>query len=126
MIVAAGKTGVCSRDFMTQDEALAALGGNVVVAGTISDIAPETLNRWAVKAGVHVYSKPGNATYAGNGVVCVHRLAEEPVVDFGREVVPVDPVTRKTSSPIRIWKPDVPLHGTAVMCYLPSDADYSR
>ena len=126
MAVAAGKTGVCSRDFKSQEEALRALGTKVGIVADIGEITPETLNRWAAEAGVHVCSKPGNATYAGNGVACVHRLAEDPIIDFGREVVPFDPVTRKKSSPVRLWKPNVPLHGTAVMCYLPPEADIAR
>ena len=118
-VVVAGRVGVSSRDFTSQNEAISALGPKVLRIENVKEITPERLNDLARLAGVHVYSKPGNAVYVGNGVACVHRIAEPAGVDFGKTVTPVDPITRKTLPPIRVWRPDVPLRGTAVMCYLP-------
>lgn len=119
LVVAAGMTGVCSRDFLSQDEAIAALGPGADRIANVRDITPERLSALAAKAGVHVHSSPGNATYVGNGVAGVHRLAGPPEIDFGREVVPVDPVSGRRFPPLRHWRPDVPPGGTATMCYLP-------
>ena len=77
------------------------------------------LNELARQAGARVYSEPGNVTYIGNGVACVHRIAGPVRVDFGREVTPVDSQTGKTSAPVRQWCPDIPVNGLAVMTYLP-------
>ena len=119
MLVVAGETGICSRDFASAEEALAALGPDVVRVVDVKEITPKMLNSLARKAGARVYAEPGNVTYVGNGVACVHRIAGPATVDFGRDVTPVDPRTGKTSRPIRFWKPDIPRNGVAVMCYLP-------
>jgi hypothetical protein len=118
-LVVAGSVGTCSRDFASPEEALAALGPGVVRVADVKKITPEALNALARKAGARVYAEPGNVTYVGNGVACVHRIAGPATVDFGREVTPVDPITGKTGRPIRYWRPDVPTRRTATMCYLP-------
>ena len=114
-----GETGICSRDFASADEALSALGENVVRVADVKEITPQRLNTLARKAGARVYAEPGNVTYVGNGVACVHRVAGPATVDFGREVIPVDPLTGKTSRPLRFWRPDMPRNGIATLCYLP-------
>jgi len=119
MLVVAGETGICSRDFASADEALAALGETVVRVADVKEITPQRLNALARQAGARVYAEPGNVTYVGNGVACVHRIAGPATVDFGREVVPVDPLTGKTSRPLRFWRPDMPRNGIATLCYLP-------
>ena len=118
-LVVAGKVGICSRDFQSQEEALAALGKNVTVIADVDSLNDTELNRLARSAGARTYSEPGNVTYVGNGVACVHRIAGPATVDFGREVMPVDPLTGKKGRPVRFWKPDMPLNGIATMCYLP-------
>lgn len=118
-LVVAGETGIASRDFASQDEAIAALGANAVRIRDVAEITPERLHALAREAGARVYAEPGNVTYVGNGVACVHRIAGPVTVDFGREVTPVDPLTGKSSRPVRFWKPDIPRHGVAAMCYLP-------
>ena len=118
-IVVAGKIGICSRDFQTQEEALAALGKNVTVIADVESLNDMELNRLARSAGARTYAEPGNVTYVGNGVACVHRIAGPATVDFGREVTPVDPLTGKKGRPLRFWKPDMPRNGVATMCYLP-------
>jgi beta-galactosidase len=118
-LVVAGDTGTCSRDFSSPEAALAALGPNVIRVDNVNELTPESLNGFARKAGARVYAEPGNVTYVGNGVACVHRIAGPATVDFGREVVPVDPLSGKKGRPIRFWKPDMPRNGIATMCYLP-------
>jgi hypothetical protein len=118
-LVVAGKIGICSRDFRSSEEALAALGKNVTVVADVETLNDVELNRLARSAGARVHSEPGNVTYVGNGVACVHRIAGPATVDFGREVTPVDPVTGKKGRPMRFWKPDMPRKGVATMCYLP-------
>ena len=119
MLVVAGKTGICSREFASQDEALAALGPKVTRIDDVKEITDEKLNALARQAGARVYAEPGNVTYVGNGVACVHRIAGPATVDFGREVTPIDPITGKTSRPLRFWRPDIPKKGVATLCYLP-------
>lgn len=114
-----GKTGICSRDFASEAEALEAIGGRFARIDKPADVTPAMLNALAREAGARVYSEPGNVAYIGNGVACVHRLAGPIHVDFGREVRPVDPKTGRTSAPIRHWDPEVPRNGLAVMTYLP-------
>ena len=118
-LVVAGKVGICSRDFQSQEEALAALGKNVTVIADVDSLNDTELNRLARSVGARTYSEPGNVTYVGNGVACVHRIAGPATVDFGREVTPVDLLTGKKGRPVRFWKPDMPLNGIATMCYLP-------
>lgn len=118
-LVLAGKIGICSRDFTSSAEALAALGGNVTIIDDVSGLTDRKLNELAREAGARVYSEPGNVTYVGNGVACVHRIAGPATVDFGHEVTPVDPLTGKKGRPLRFWKPDMPRNGIATMCYLP-------
>ena len=64
----AGETGICSRDFASANEALAALGGNVVRVADVKEITPQMLNALARKAGARVYAEPGNVTYVGRTV----------------------------------------------------------
>ena len=118
-LVVAGKIGICSRDFRSQEEALAALGKNVTVIADVETLNDVGLNSLARSAGARTYAEPGNITYVGNGVACVHRIAGPATVDFGREVTPVDPVTGKKGRPLRFWRPDMPRNGVATMCYLP-------
>ena len=118
-LVAVGRTGICSRDFASEDEALEALGPGVRRIADAKSVTDAKLNELARQAGARVHSEPGNVTYIGNGVACVHRIAGPVRVDFGREVTPVDPQTGKTSAPVRQWCPDIPVNGLAVMTYLP-------
>ena len=117
-IVVVGKIGMCSRDFASAADALAALGDGVTVMD-VKDVTDLKLNELACGAGARVYAAPGNVTYVGNGVACVHRIAGPATVDFGRNVTPIDPLTGKKGRPLRYWKPDMPLNGIATMCYLP-------
>jgi hypothetical protein len=117
-IVVVGKIGMCSRDFASANDALAALGDGVTVMD-VKDVTDLKLNELACSAGARVYAAPGNVTYVGNGVACVHRIAGPATVDFGRNVTPIDPLTGKKGRPLRYWKPDMPLNGIATMCYLP-------
>ena len=109
---------MCSRDFASADDALAALGDGVTVMD-VKDVTDLKLNELAYSVGARVYAAPGNVTYVGNGVACVHRIAGPATVDFGRNVTPIDPLTGKKGRPLRYWKPDMPLNGIATMCYLP-------
>jgi beta-galactosidase len=118
-VVLAGRIGICSREFASPDEALAALGEGVEHIENVESITDVKLNELARSAGARVYSDPGNVTYVGNGVAAVHRIAGPATVDFGREVTPVDPLTGRLGRPLRYWKPDLPLKGVATMCYLP-------
>ena len=118
-LVVVGRTGICSRDFDDEAAALAALGPKVRRIENSDEITDVLLNRMARDAGARVYSDPGNVTYVGNGVACVHRIAGEPTIDFGEEVVLVDPLTGKKSAPVRGWKPVVADRGVALTCYLP-------
>ena len=119
-LVAVGKTGLCSRDFASETEALAALGDGVLRIENPAEVTAARLNAWARAAGARVYSDAGNVTYIGNGVACVHRIAGPVRVDFGREITPIDPKTGQKSAPMRYWAPDVPHKGLAFMTYLPS------
>ena len=98
---------------------MAALGKNVTVIADVETLNDVGLNSLARSAGARTYAEPGNITYVGNGVACVHRIAGPATVDFGREVTPVDPVTGKKGRPLRFWRPDMPRNGVATMCYLP-------
>ncbi len=122
-LVVVGKTGICSRDFSSEGEALAALGPGAQRIADATSVTDVKLNELARQAGARVYSAAGNVTYVGNGVACVHRIAGPVRVDFGREVIPADPRTGKTSAPLRLWAPDVPPDGIAVMNYLAGKAE---
>ena len=98
---------------------MAALGTKFTRIDDVKEITSEKLNAFAKQAGARVYAEPGNVTYVGNGVACVHRIAGPATVDFGREVTPIDPVTGKTSRPLRFWRPDIPTKSVATLCYLP-------
>jgi hypothetical protein len=79
--------------------------GALVYMAREGGLSPVLLNSLARFAGVTPFAEPGNATYVGNGVAVVHRLANPPCVDFGRPVVLVDPLTGKESKPLRRWRP---------------------
>ena len=85
------------------------------------DLTPEALNAWACAVGVLPYAEPGNAVFVGNGVAVAHRLKGPVRVDFGRPVVPVDPLTGEKGKPLRIWEPDLPVGCSAAICYLETD-----
>ena len=119
-LVAVGKTGICSRDFASESEALSALGDGVLRIENPADVTDVRLNALARAAGARVYSDAGNVMYIGNGVACVHRLTGPVRVDFGREVTPIDPKTGRKFAPLRYWVPDVPQNDLALMTYLPS------
>ena len=79
--------------------------GTLVYMAREGGLSPVLLNSLARFAGVTPFAEPGNATYVGNSVAVVHRLANPPCVDFGRPVVLVDPLTGKESKPLRRWRP---------------------
>ena len=79
--------------------------GTLVYMAREGGLSPVLLNSLARFAGVTPFAKPGNATYVGNGVAVVHCLANPPCVDFGRQIVLVDPLTGKESKPMRRWNP---------------------
>ena len=71
-------------------------------------------------AGIHTYSSPGNAVYVGNGVAAIHRLSTaEAVVDFGKKVLLLDPLSGKELGKMRYWKPQISPGECAAVCYLP-------
>ena len=117
MVVAAGAVGVSSRDFASSEEALSALGPKVIRIASVKDITPARLNELARSSGAHVYCEAGNAVYVGNGVAVAHRLSGAVKIDFGREVIPVDPLTGRESAPLRVWQPEVNANRTAAICF---------
>ena len=104
-----------------------ALGeGTFVFVARDGGLSPSLLNALARQAGVTPYAEPGNATYVGNGVACVHRLNGPARVDFGCLVTPVDPVTGKKGTPLRIWEPALDVGSSAAIGYLLSTAADAR
>ncbi len=95
-------------------------GGTLYYSGRNAVLGPQLLHNLAREAGIHVYSTPGNAVYVGNGVAAIHRLsAAEPVVDFGREVTVMEPLSKKVIGKMRYWKPQIAPGECAAVCYLP-------
>ncbi len=122
MLVVVGTVAAASRDFTDASAALAVLApekGTFLRVERERELTPENLNAWARKAGIVPFSEPGNATYVGNGVACVHRLKGTAFVDFGRDVRPVDPYTGREGAPIRIWRPELAVGESKCMCYRP-------
>ena len=120
LLVVVGATALASRDFAGADDALAAMRsgkGKFLRFEREGDLTPETLNAWARQAGIVPFAEPGNATYVGNGVACVHRLKGPARVDFGRTVIPVDPLTGKQGAPLRIWTPSLEVGRSAAIGY---------
>ena len=120
LLVVVGATALASRDFAAADDALAAMRpekGAFLRFERESDLTPEALNAWARRAGIAPFAEPGNATYVGNGVACVHRLKGPARVDFGRTVIPVDPLTGKQGAPLRIWTPSLEVGRSAAIGY---------
>ena len=91
--------------------------GTLVFMARDAGFTPQLLHNLAVLAGVKPYAKPGNAVYVGNGVACVHRLAGEAEVDFGRPVTLVDPETGKKSPKTRYWRPKLKPGESAAIGY---------
>ena len=125
VLAVVGPVALASRDFAGEAEALGAMkpaAGTFVRVAREAGLTPEALNAWAKTAGMTPFAEPGNATYVGNGVACVHRLREPAAVDFGREVVLVDPLTGKKSQPVRAWRPALARGESAATCYMPAPA----
>ena len=121
VLVVVGMVAQASRDFANEVEALGAMRpgtGTFLRFARDGDLTPEALNAWARQAGLVPFAEPGNATYVGNGVACVHRLKGPARVDFGRIVIPVDPLTGKQSAPLRFWTPTLEVGRSAAICYL--------
>ena len=121
MLVVVGATALASRDFAGAEDALAVLRpgkGKFLRFEREGDLTPEALNAWARQAGIVPFAEPGNATYVGNGVACVHRLKGPARIDFGRTVIPVDPVTGKKGAPLRFWTPSLDVGRSAAIGYL--------
>jgi beta-galactosidase len=74
-----------------QQKKLPALGvkrhpqkGTLIFSAQNGGISPELLYNAAVEAGITPPARPGNAVYAGHGVIAVHRLTDEIEVRFDR------------------------------------------
>lgn len=93
--------------------------GTLVFIARDGGLTPTLLHNLAVEAGVRPFAEPGNATFVGNGVACVHRLAGAAVVDFGRAVRLVDFRKREISEPTRFWRPNLSVGESAAVGYLP-------
>ena len=125
VLVTVGPVAVASRDFKDAEEACAAMKpdkGELLRFEREGSLTPEALNAWARRAGIMPFAEPGNAAYVGNGVACVHRLKGPARIDFGRTVVPVDPLTGKKGTPLRIWTPALDVGHSAAIGYLSSEA----
>jgi hypothetical protein len=95
-------------------------GGTLYYSGRNAVLGPQLLHNLAKIAGIHTYSSPGNAVYVGNGVAAIHRLSTaEAVVDFGKEVLLLDPLSGKELGKMRYWKPQISPGECAAVCYLP-------
>ena len=93
--------------------------GTLVFMARDGGLTPRLLHNLAKEAGVQPFAEPGNATYVGNGVACVHRLDGPAVVDFGRPVRLVDVVGGNVSEPTRFWRPELSVGESAAVGYLP-------
>lgn len=93
--------------------------GTLVFVARDGGLTPRLLHNLARAADVRPFSEPGNATYVGNGVACVHRLAGPARVDFGRPVKLVDFRARTVSPPTRVWEPKLAVGESAAVGYFP-------
>ena len=91
--------------------------GKLVYMAREGGLSPTLLNALARNVGIVPFAEPGNATYVGNGVAVVHRLAGPAHVDFGRPVMLVDPVSGKASGPVRHWRPSLNVGENAAVAY---------
>ncbi len=91
--------------------------GTLVYMSREGGLSPQLLNRLAVDSGIAPFAKPGNATYVGNGIAVVHRLADEAEVDFGQTVELIDPVTGAARGAARRWRPALAVGESAAVAY---------
>ncbi len=69
--------------------------GTIIYSAYPSGITSQMIYNAAKAAGVLPHSEPGNTVIVGNGVISVHRMAQEVVLYFDREMEFFDPETGK-------------------------------
>ncbi len=94
--------------------------GTIVYSAHPGGLTPQLIHNAAKEAGIMPHSEAGNAVAAGNGVISVHRLAQEVTVKFDREMEFSDPADGKIIGRGRELSVDCPLKGSRLLNYRPA------
>ena len=91
--------------------------GTILYAAHPAGLTPQLLNNAAKEAGIVPHSEAGNAVVVGNGVISVHRLAQEVVLNFAEEMKFFDPETKKLIGEGKTFPVTCPVKGSRLINY---------
>lgn len=95
--------------------------GTFIYSAHPAGVTPQLIHNAAIEAGILPHSAAGNAVAVGNGVISVHRLAQEVVVEFARDMEFIDPANGKIIGRGKKMPVDCPVRGSRLINYRPAE-----